>query len=167
MLARWPSWRDKLIVELRNRDVPGDAIGDILGEAESHLVDSGESPDVAFGEPKTYARERAASIAATPDDASDTLVSAIGGAIGGVVLGLGAWGLGAGEPAPGGIPAWVALFVGVAILSFVFLWITPDFITDPRTGRPLDSILSLWTILIVGFGGMTAIVALMGWFLAR
>lgn len=167
MLPGWPTWRDKVIIELRRHDVPGDAIGDILVEAENHLIDSGESPDVAFGEPRAYARERAATMAAMPDGTSDTLINVIVGAIGGFALGLGAWGLGAGESVLGGIPAWIALLVGVAILWFVFLRITPDLITDPRTGKPVDSILSLWAILVASFGGMAVVVALMGWFLER
>lgn len=52
-------WRDELILELRLLDVPGDRIGDALVTVESHVVESGESAQEAFGDARTYARELA------------------------------------------------------------------------------------------------------------
>ena len=48
-------WRDDFIVELRLRDVPGDQIGDALMTVETHVVDSEESAQEAFGDAKGYA----------------------------------------------------------------------------------------------------------------
>lgn len=53
------AWRDELILELRLLDVPGDGIGDALVTVESHVVESGESAQEAFGDARTYARELA------------------------------------------------------------------------------------------------------------
>jgi hypothetical protein len=44
-LAAWPKWRDDLILQLQLKNVPGDRIGDILFEIDSHLAESGETPD--------------------------------------------------------------------------------------------------------------------------
>lgn len=50
------AWAEAFVLELRLRDVPGDAIGDALAEVESHCVESGEGAAEAFGEPVAYAR---------------------------------------------------------------------------------------------------------------
>ena len=46
---------DDLTSELRERDVPGVRIGEILAEAQSHLAESGEPAEQAFGTPAHYA----------------------------------------------------------------------------------------------------------------
>lgn len=49
-------WLDEMVVELRLRDVRGDAIGDAVAAVESHVADSGETPAEAFGDPRAYVR---------------------------------------------------------------------------------------------------------------
>lgn len=51
------AWRDAFIVELRLRSVPGQTIGDALMTVETHVAESGESAETAFGDPRAYARE--------------------------------------------------------------------------------------------------------------
>jgi len=51
-----PTWRDAFVVELRLRDVRGDAIGDALAEVDAHCADSGQDAMTAFGDPAGYAR---------------------------------------------------------------------------------------------------------------
>lgn len=51
-----PTWRDAFVVELRLRDVRGDAIGDALAEVDTHCADSGQDAATAFGDPAVYAR---------------------------------------------------------------------------------------------------------------
>lgn len=172
LLSQWPAWRDKAILELRMKNVPGDKIGEILTEVETHVRESGESPDDAFGNPVAYARERLASVEVVPHNRSSMITSVIGGAVGGFVLAHSAWQLGAGQPVLGGIPAWIGLLVGVAALALVFRRFEPDLITDPRTGHPrtghpLDSMRSNWVILVATFGGAAVVLVLAGWFLAR
>lgn len=53
------AWRDELITELRLLDVPGERIGDALMTVETHVRESGESAEEAFGEARAYARELA------------------------------------------------------------------------------------------------------------
>lgn len=49
------AYRESLILALRLRDVPGDRIGEIVAEVESHVTDTGEDPTEAFGAPGAYA----------------------------------------------------------------------------------------------------------------
>ncbi|MBO0923631.1 hypothetical protein J1G44_03950 [Cellulomonas sp. zg-ZUI199] len=51
-----PTWRDAFVLELRLRDVRGDAIGDALAEVDAHCADSGQDAATAFGDPAGYAR---------------------------------------------------------------------------------------------------------------
>lgn len=62
-----PVWSDAFILEARLQDLTGAQIGDALAEIDSHVVDSGEDPHEAFGDPADYAR----SVAATGGRAED------------------------------------------------------------------------------------------------
>ena len=77
------SWRDAFIIELRLIGVPGERIGDALVTAESHVLESGESAEEAFGDPTDYAREMATS---GGKDVSDQRIGS--GTVISVVLGL-------------------------------------------------------------------------------
>ena len=46
---------ERLVLELRQRDVPGDRIGEVVAEVEAHVAESGETPEEAFGPPGEYA----------------------------------------------------------------------------------------------------------------
>lgn len=54
---------DNLLIQLRLRDVPGDRIGQILAEVETHVADTELDPVDAFGEPGEYAATYAAEAA--------------------------------------------------------------------------------------------------------
>ena len=54
-------WVEAFVLEQRLIGVPGDRIGDMLAVVESHVADSGERAQDAFGEPVAYAREAASS----------------------------------------------------------------------------------------------------------
>ena len=49
-------WLDELTVQLRALQIKGSAIGDAIAQAEIHLIESGESAQVAFGGPAAYAK---------------------------------------------------------------------------------------------------------------
>lgn len=49
-------WLDNFTLELAHRGVSGRDIGDAKASVESHLADSGESAEEAFGDPVAYAR---------------------------------------------------------------------------------------------------------------
>jgi hypothetical protein len=48
-------WHDTFITELRLREIPGDRIGEVLAEIDTHCADSGQTPAEAFGDPIVYA----------------------------------------------------------------------------------------------------------------
>lgn len=50
-----PAWSEAFILEARLRGVLGTVIGDALAEVDAHVVDSGQSAEEAFGDPKDYA----------------------------------------------------------------------------------------------------------------
>lgn len=58
------TWRDEFIVELRLASVSGPAIGDALMTVETHVAESGETAESAFGDAKGYAQEIAESTGA-------------------------------------------------------------------------------------------------------
>ena len=55
-----PEWTSDFLLEARLQDVPGKQIGDALAEIDSHVAESGDSAEQAFGEPKAYAQALAA-----------------------------------------------------------------------------------------------------------
>lgn len=55
------TWLEDFVVELRLLGVPGDAIGDALVTAQTHVQESGETAQEAFGDARSYAREIAES----------------------------------------------------------------------------------------------------------
>lgn len=52
-------WVEQFVLEQRLLGVPGSRIGDSLALVESHVVESGESAEAAFGDPRRYAEEDA------------------------------------------------------------------------------------------------------------
>jgi len=56
---------DNLLLQLRLRDVPGDRIGQILAEVETHVADTELDPVDAFGEPGEYAATYAGAASAS------------------------------------------------------------------------------------------------------
>lgn len=62
-------WLDELALELRLQDASGRQIGDALATVQEYVADSGQSPDEAFGTPRSYAAELTA--AAGGPDRSD------------------------------------------------------------------------------------------------
>ncbi|MDO4242206.1 MAG: hypothetical protein Q4C85_00315 [Actinomyces sp.] len=147
---------DELILQLRLLGVPGDRVGQVLAETESHLAESGEDPIETFGPPRDYARELAAHEGVTLPRVSrsnNVLIQLLfsmsprmwvafvaGLAVVGVGAGIGLGGLlnvTMGEPVPFGLSPWVALLIGVAVVVgwVVVMHRLSDPIIDPRSGR--------------------------------
>jgi len=139
-LTSSPKWREDLISQLRLREVPGDRIGDILLEVEEHIRESGESPEEAFGPAKAYAERRSGAISNLPDSEDDTtnLISQIViPGLGGFLLATGAFEIGSGGEPWGSLRPWLMFVVGASMLTWVFVHLPVDRITDPRSGSPL------------------------------
>ena len=133
MSTELSTYRRDLILALRMRDVPGDRIGEIVAEVESHLADTGEDPHDAFGPPKEYAAGFAGG--SRPSRWWSQAVLAVASGLGGFLLAAGILGLVDGGPV-GPLPAWVALVLGVVIGVPVVVHVrrSASPVQDPRTG---------------------------------
>ena len=130
------TYRRDLILALRMRDVPGDRIGEIVAEVESHIADTGEDPLDAFRSPEHYA-------AGFPGGRrasrwwSEVLLAVASG-LGGFLVAGGILGLVDGSQV-GPLPAWAALVLGAVIgvpaVAHVRRSASP--VQDPRTGQEM------------------------------
>jgi hypothetical protein len=130
------TYRRDLIVALRLRDVPGDRIGEIVAEVESHLADTGEDPVDAFGP----AREYAAGLTAEhgPRRVWRTVGLALGGLTAGWLLATGIFAVVTGDTVAG-LPGWLVLAagVGISIPEIVVATRSSSDVRDPRTGEQM------------------------------
>lgn len=116
------AWVEEFVLEARLADVPGDRIGDALATVQAHVVDSGETAQEAFGDPRAYARALADGMPSTRGVGTRTAASLILGFVGLLVTNEGFGGLLAGEEVALGLghlaAAGVALLVLVALLGW-------------------------------------------------
>lgn len=76
-------WREDFTLEQRLLGVPGDRIGEALLTVESHVLDSGETAEEAFGDPRAYARAVTGPTPSEPGPLSGRfLVSLLAGLLG-------------------------------------------------------------------------------------
>lgn len=141
------SYRQELLVALRLRDVPGRRIAEALAEVDSHVAESGESPEEAFGPASAYAAELADSLDPTRPTGWRAVARAMltwtvpFAVVGGYLAADGAFSLGVGEAAVFGLPAGWSVAVGVVLLVVVGFGSRPrerDRVVDPRTGREVS-----------------------------
>jgi hypothetical protein len=136
MTADLSTYRRDLIVALRMREVPGDRIGEIVAEVESHVTDTGEDPMDAFGRPRDYA----ASLTSVYGRRRPWLLLGLSllGAASGWLLATGVFGLVSGV-AKGPLPPWADLAVGalLALPTAVIATRGSNRVLDPRTGEDL------------------------------
>lgn len=50
-------YRDELLVALRMHEISGERVGEVLAEVEAHVLETGEDPVEAFGQPREYAAQ--------------------------------------------------------------------------------------------------------------
>jgi hypothetical protein len=163
VLARHSKWRDALVLHLRMADVPGDRIGEILLEVESHVAETGETPQQAFGDAKSYATARAEPHHDDlPERGIDIVRQVLLPGLGGFLLAMGSLRLGSGELLSGAIMG----IIGVALLVFTFATIAEDPVRHPQSGQPLmpwQTPRGLWTFM----AGFWVIAAVVNFFLGR
>lgn len=144
-------WRDELIYHLRMKDIPGDRIGDILLEVESHIGETGETPAEAFGDAKHYAATHAEATPPPPEERTTSnaglILIGVSSFVGAGLYASGAIAIGKGEDAYLGLDGWVALVLGLALVTFTIIRLPSDLIRHPETGELL-------------FGGTTKIKAI-------
>ncbi len=129
-----PVWSEAFILAARLRGVLGTVIGDALAEVDAHVVDSGQSAEEAFGDPKAYAHHFPADAAAGTGSAKVILPPAL--QVFGMLAVLQAvWPLRHGD----GVQLTVGLLVMAALLvaAFVTLATWPTPILRVATSRPV------------------------------
>lgn len=171
-LEQWSDWRDKLILALRLKDVPGTTIGEILAEVEAHVAETGETPEQAFGSPRDYARLRAEDVEKLPSHPKlgmtvrDTVLWILCG-IGGFISGTTAWAIGQGDDNVWSVSTWLMMPIGLVLLLVPPKLIDQDIIVDPRTGRGALGISRWWNILATGFGLLgLVLIGVAGWYVS-
>ena len=150
------SYCDDLLLSLRAREVRGLRIGEVLAEVQSHVAETGESPQEAFGSPRDYADQVAnalglpraglAGFLRRAISASDLLVAVALG-LSCFVLADGLWSLGAAETGLFGLPAWLPTVAAAAVLAAGTVRTVraglrardADAVIDPRTGADMAS----------------------------
>lgn len=152
------SYVDQLVLELRNRDLPGARIGEVVAEVEAYVADSGDDPAEQFGPVADYARQVSGAVAVPPRSRLSwwTWAQCAGTGAGGILLMDGVLGLMQGRTAtltPGKMAAVavlpVAAVVGVRVLG--------------RASRPAESRVARavreW---VAPFGYLMAVFGLLG-----
>lgn len=129
-------YRQSLILALRLKDVPGDRIGEIVAEVESHVADTGEDPVSAFGEPRAYA----ASLTDEhrPDPWWQTAITAGCAAVAGWFVAQGMLSLLLGQTYFG-VTGWLWLVLGVVIAIPAAMRVRrrSSRVRDPRNGADM------------------------------
>ncbi|MGB3761872.1 MAG: hypothetical protein WA966_01515 [Ornithinimicrobium sp.] len=155
-----------LMLALRLKDVPGDRIGEIVAEVESHVCDTGEDPTEAFGSPRAYAEVLTEGRPGEPW--WSVVVNVVSAGVGGWFIAQGALGLLLGETyldQSGWL--WLALGLVMALPSGVIVYRRSTRILDPRTGKDmtpasywaLAALIGLPILLVVVAWGVIAIFA--------
>ncbi|WP_435199728.1 HAAS signaling domain-containing protein [Janibacter sp. GS2] len=126
-------YRQSLIAILRLKEVPGERIGQIVAEVESHVAETGEDPVEAFGPPRAYAAQL--SDEQRPSPWWHTAVTALAAGVAGWLIAQGALGLLLGEHQLGqsGL-LWLAIGVLIAIPVAINVHRGSTPVRDPRTG---------------------------------
>ena len=158
-----------LLVALRMRDVPGDRIGEVIAEVESHVAETGQDPREAFGTPKEYAKAIAPGNINWFAPRLWALVAI--GWIFGATLSLSLIALVTGDVDLYGyglhLPSWLWLLFALAMggVLIVNRHKLRDEVVDPRSGenmgytaRPAVAIAFVWVI-----GGSAIVAALLGY----
>jgi hypothetical protein len=155
------TYRRQLMLALRSRHVPGDRIGEIVAEVESHVADTGEDPVEAFGPPRRYAE--AVAPAARGSRLVFLALTSSGAAVGWLIASsVVALVEGEAKGLPAGLPAWVALVLAV------LLWVPAMAVTmrrservrDPRTGEWLSPS-PRWVPVVMG--GLLIVLGALVW----
>lgn len=129
-------YRQSLISILRLKDVPGDRIGQIVAEVESHIAETGEDPIEAFGRPRAYAAQLADE--RRPEPRWYTAATALAAGVAGWLIAQGALGLLLGEHYLGrsGL-LWLTIGVLIAIPVAIKVHRGSTPVRDPRTGADM------------------------------
>jgi hypothetical protein len=168
----YAAYREELILALRHHEVPGERIGEVLAEVETHVAESGVGPRDAFGPPQEYAAQLA-QVYPRAGESVPRWRRVLGGVVLPGLIGLltaeSVWALATGQdlrPQALHVPGWAGL-VGVVVLAAIGWWLQPlraDLIRDPRTGAEASGI-PRWVMWVAVAMMATPLVlgAVIGW----
>ena len=152
------TYQQRLILALRLKDVPGERIGEIVAEVESHVAETGEDPNDAFGPPRQYA----ASLGDEhrPPPRWFTAVSIIGSAVDGWLLTQGLLGVLLGKTYLG-VSGWVWIVAGlvIGVPGGVSVWRRSSRVRDPRTGEDLVRFSPGGLVVLLGLPVVVVLIA--------
>ncbi len=173
------SYRTRLLLALRERDVPGPQIAEALAEVESHVAETGEEPESAFGPPRQYADAVASALSEDGRPLGEgswitwgrAAACGIAGYLGAAALIDGAVGVSSSEPGVFGTPAGLSLGAGVLVLAllagFFTVWArrADDAVVDPRTGRDMAPVVPMWAwaVMTAPLVLAVAVAVALGW----
>lgn len=116
-------WIDDFVIELRLREVRGDAIGDAVAAVKELLADSGENPLQAFGTPRQYAKQlELPLVEGAGFDPGATLAPALG-ALALLVYSPAVWAFFGDEPLGYSLPQVLLLLVPLLIVAALPLYL--------------------------------------------
>lgn len=116
-------WLDDFVIELRLREVRGDAIGDAVAAVKELLADSGENPLQAFGTPRHYAEQlELPLVEGAGFDPGTTLAPALG-ALALLVYIPAVWALFGNEPLGYSLPQVLLLLAPLLIVATLPLYL--------------------------------------------
>jgi hypothetical protein len=152
------TYQQQLILALRLKDVPGERIGEIVAEVESHVAETGEDPNEAFGSPRHYA----ASLGDEhrPPPRWFTVLSIGGSAVAGwlVTQGILAVLLGRTHMGASGW-VWIGMGLVIGVPGAVSVWRRSSRVRDPRTGEDLVGFSPGGLVVLLGLPVVVVLVA--------
>lgn len=164
MSGRLDRYQQELTVALRSRRLPGPRIAEALAEVESHVLESGEDPRSAFGEPADYAAELAGALGRRRPDRMPMLIRRHGAVVLLAVVGTGLVTRGLFEIAAGRTgPPWAPMAMGQILLLALGVWVVRrarrrgDRVLDPRTGVDMSPPVPWLAVAVIAAGPAAAI----------
>lgn len=147
-------YTQSLTTWLQLREVDGERIGEIVAEVQVHVAESGEDAEAAFGPARRYAEQFGSAPRYWGLNRRTVLVGAVSG-VGGALLADGFFASVLGGDAVLGLPGWVAVVVGLALLTAVFVRLPVNAVVDPRRpGRRGHPRVALLAVVTATFGGI-------------
>ena len=159
------AYRSALLLALRLREVPGPRIAEALAEVDSHVAETGEDPEAAFGPASTYAEQLSKALQPTTAHGWRRWLTGFTGApaliallslSGCWLLADGLFSLGARRASSLGLGAFTVILLGAGLLVVMLRLILrsvrehADPVVDPRDGTDLAPPVPRWAIVLLG-----------------
>lgn len=156
-------YRESLLLALRLQEVPGDRIGEIIAEVESHVAETGEDPTEAFGTPRAYAASLTHEHRKPPR--WWTAVTVVLAFVAGWCLAQGGFAALSGEPYAGHSGwLWIATGLVLAVPPGVMVARRSSVVLDPRTGAPMGPTAWWAPATLVA---IPVVIVLVGWLIVQ